>query len=200
MLPFPPAPHRRVRTSGTSARRVGAVVGCAALLVALSACDAPPRPLHLSSPTPQTTAQRNEALLEEATRVIKAESLAEDRIFAGVDNLDALRPLATPSWFGAVSKELRQFRSAGLITRGVARASAFTLVTMSTRRTGETELRVGYCSDVSDTALLRRDGHPIPRASGSPRASLVTIVVMTVGSPSSTLVDFTSGLEGVNYC
>lgn len=182
------------------AARVGEMLVCAALVTALSSCDAPPRPLHLSTPTPRTTAERDQELLEEATHVIREETAATDRAYSGVDRSESFRLFETPALYRLVREDLKKFRSRGFTTRGASRPFGFTLLTVENSNAGDTEVRVGYCEDESATAVIGPDGRALSRGSRSPLVPLVAVLRRGSGTNSPLVLDRTFEPTDGNYC
>ncbi|NEM90566.1 hypothetical protein [Galbitalea soli] len=176
------------------------LVACAMVIVSLSACSASSQPAHLSTLTPQTTAQRDEALLEEATRVIKAETAAETRVYAGVDDIDALRVYETPSHFRFLRDDVTKFRANGLITRGQPHPMRFRILGSSTDDAGAMEVQIGYCEDDSDLIVVGRDGHALPPGSQSSRTSLVASLLRGPATHNQFRLDSTTGSKEESFC
>ncbi|NEM90567.1 hypothetical protein [Galbitalea soli] len=180
--------------------RASVYLGCAVLFVALSGCANLARPPHASVSATPSTVQRERALISEAAGVIRADLAASERVYAGVDDLESLRQYETPSHYRFVSDDVKKFRSKGLVMRGHGRLYGFILAGVSTNKEGQTELKVGYCDDVSDTALIGHDGHELPRESKSPLVPLVTTLILTSSAGASPLIDATYGSDQEDAC
>ncbi|NYJ31283.1 hypothetical protein HNR17_002056 [Galbitalea soli] len=197
----------RWRTSSALGNRIPSkrrvrrgVVSLCALLAALSGCAAQPRAPHSSTSAPLTAAQRDQALLQDAARVIKADNAASDRVFAGVEDVRVLRRYESDSWFAVTIKGLQGFRASAVVQRGQTTIGNVTFVSASIPTHGTRSVIVGYCADVSGVQVVNKRGNDISSSTGAARQPLLAKVLVPTSRGSLARIDSVDSSIAVDYC